>query len=189
MPYIEVEMEVDFWDLDMDKFHKATFDYGHRVIRKAGRAFCQVMLNEIPVWSGMALASLRPLARAVRFALPITPAPGAPNRIKEGEFKGLKGPLVSGTANMEFAFTWATSVEHFNINDQMNVNTIMNPKTGKPYFKLKNPGPWKAVAKAFEAAEAVIDAAMPKVPKPTDYMVRKRARYNPDRGGSFNFGF
>lgn len=180
---IDVTMEIEFLDFDIDKFHKGLFDYGNRLIRRAGRAFCQEIFNNVPVWSGMALASLRPLARAVRFALPITPAEGAPNRISLGESLGGQAPLqtlnVEGTANMEFSFNWRTLVEHFNINDQVNVNRIINPETGKSYFRLKKPGPWKAIDKAQAAAMAVLKEGVAKAPKPTDFMTKKKIVFDP----------
>ncbi len=183
---IDVTMEIEFLDFDMDKFHKGLFDYGNRLIRRAGRAFCQEIFNNVPVWSGMALASLRPLARAVRFALPITPAEGAPNRISLGESLGGQTPLqslsVEGTADMTFSFNWRTLVEHFNINNQVNVNRIINPKTGSSYFRLKKPGPWKAIEKAQSAALKVLSEGVVKAPKPTDFMTKKKIVFDPKLG-------
>jgi len=189
---IETRMEIDFLDFDQDKFHKGLFDYGNRLIRKAGRAFCQEIYNNVPVWSGMSLASLTPLARAVRFAMPITPREGAPDRRAQGRSMG-SAPMdtitVSGTANMEFSFNWTTDVPQFNIHDQTPRATLKDPKAGYTMTGRRVKPAWRAVEQAQEAAEKVIDDGMENVPKPTDYMVRRLITFDPDRGGSINLGF
>jgi len=192
LPQISMRMELDLLDYDVDKFHKGLFDFGNRLIRKAGRAFCQEIYNNVPVWSGMALASLKPLARAVRFGLLITPREGAPDRRALGESMGNQHPLevnqIGGTANMEFAFNWATDVEHFNIHDQRN-SILKDPKAGYTMTGRRVKPAWHAVDKAQQAAEAVIDEGMANVPKDTDYMVRRQITFDPERGGSLNLGY
>jgi len=191
-PFIQARMELDLLDFDIDNFHKGLFDWGNRLIRKAGQAFCQEIYNNVPVWSGMALASLKPLARAVGFALVVTPKEDAPDRRALGESLGNTHPLetnhTSGTANMEFSFNWSTDVEHFNIHDQRKM-TLKNPNAGRTMANGKVSPAWRAVEKAQEAAEAVIDKGMDSVPKPTDYMVRRQITYDPERGGSINLGY
>ncbi len=193
LPHISMRMELDILDYDVDKFHKGLFDYGNRLIRRAGRAFVQEIYNNIPVWSGMALASLRPLARAVRFGLVITPRSDAPDRRSEGESLGDMHPLetssVGGTANMEFTFNWSSDVKHFNIHDQVNHPALKDPKAGYTMTGKRVKPAWRAVEKAQQAAEKVIDEGMLNVPVPTDYMVRRQITFDPDFGGSINLGF
>ena len=183
---IEQKITLDYHDFDIDRFNQAVFDHGVRTIRAAGRAFCKELVKRVPVWSGMALASLRPLARAVRFALPIVPVDGAPDRRALGESLGGSisslapgANMFSSGADMVFSFEWKTLVKHFNINEQMNVNTLRNPKTGKRLYHLKHPGPWHAIPAAQEAAQEEIDKRISKCPKPTDYSVHKILHYNP----------
>ena len=80
---------------------------------------------------------------------------------------------------MKFSFNWETLVDHFNINDQVNINTYINPKTGVPYFKLKNPGPWNAIKQAAEADRIVLEEGVANCPKPTNYMTKKVVDFNP----------
>ena len=192
-PQIEMRMELELLDFDIDKFHKGLFDFGNRLIRKAGRAFCQEIYNNVPVWSGMALASIKPLARAVRFGLVVTPREGAPDRRAQGESLGGQHPLetdsVAGTANMDFSFNWATDVEHFNIHDQRNMSVLKDPKAGYTMTGKRVKPAWKALDKAQQAAKKVIDDGMANVPKPTDYMVRRQITFDPENGGSLNLGF
>ena len=187
-----MRMELDLLDFDIDRFHKGLFDFGNRLIRKAGQAFVQEIYNNVPVWSGMALASIKPLARAVRFGLVVTPREGAPDRRALGESLGNTHPLeinqISGTADMYFSFNWSSNVLHFNIHDQRDM-VLKNPKAGRTMTNKRISPAWRAVEKAQEAAEAVIDDGMASVPKPTDYMVRRQITFDPANGGSINLGY
>ena len=66
---------------------------------------------------------------------------------------------------------------------------INSPNAGKTMSGRRVSPAWKAVEKAQQAAEAVIDEGMKNVPKPTDYMVRRQITFDPNRGSSINLGF
>ncbi len=183
---IDTIMEIEFLDFSIDNFRKGLFDYGNRLIRRAGRAFVQEIYNNVPVWSGMALASIKPLARAVRFALLITPREDAPNRINLGESLGGKVPLrvlqASGTADMEFEFNWRTLVEHFNIHEQRNMPPLKDPRAGYTMTGKRVRPAWKAIEKAQAAAEAVLIEGVNNAPQATDYIIKKRIVFDPKMG-------
>jgi hypothetical protein len=189
--FISASLTLKFYEFNVDKFNKAVFEFGNRIIRKAGRTFCAEIYKSVPVWSGMALASIKPLARAVRFAVPIIPVEDAPDRRALGESlggkMGVKTTILKGDANMWFNFNWETFVDHFNLNDQVDTNKIENIHTGAPCFHLGGKTmtgkvvypPWHAVRNAMKIAYQSLtdDARHP--PKPTTYGRWRFVKYNP----------
>jgi hypothetical protein len=113
-------------------------------------AFLRAVIPEVPVWSGMARGSLRPLAKYLSnragftVSVPIVPVKEAASHIKSGQ------NAAAGEALGRFQFTrvegkmsieMGTDVEHYNFLD---VNQSSRP--------LRHPTPWRSFAAGREAA-------------------------------------
>jgi len=97
----------------------------------------------MPVWSAASRATFAPLASQVEFALAYSPVAGAPDRIDIGigASPGDNGTFERGETPGIYSFTYSTTLPHLIINEYYNANTFLNPE-GKPYFRLKDPGPY-----------------------------------------------
>ncbi len=98
-------------------------------------------MEGIPVWSGASRATFLRLASYVEYVFAFAPVADAPDRIEFG--------LANGTGTFEmdavqgiYRFSYSTTLSHLIINEYYNANTFINPKTDKPYFHLKRPGPY-----------------------------------------------
>ena len=137
--------------IDIARYKAALNERLSEALAQAGCKWLYTVDEIIPTWSGASKATLSPLASYVGYSLVIGVVAGAPNRIDLG--------LAHGSATFEanqdqtrYSFSYATTLPHLVINEYHNANTFINPKTGQPYFHLRNPGPYhfqEAAAKAL----------------------------------------
>ncbi len=135
--------------VDMGKFRQALDE---RLIRETAQGAVKWLTKVIeeatprvgmPVWSAASRATFTPLASQVEFALAYSPVAGAPNRIDIGigASPGDNGTFERGETPGLYSFTYSTTLPHLIINEYYNANTFLDPE-GKPYFRLKDPGPY-----------------------------------------------
>lgn len=105
------------------------------------------VLLAIPVWSGASRATFLKLAREVSFPLTITgikaSARGYISAGKAGPrlgFQQSKGELNRGTQQGVYTFTYGTSLFHLVFNEYNDANA--NPKAGRLFARLHEPGPY-----------------------------------------------
>lgn len=153
--------------LNKGKFVKS-FDAAMKVqTRQAARAWLREIIEHVPVYSGMSIASLLPLGGYLHVAIPITPHPNFYNHRYAGEFNGIAaGQAEGGYAfidnNFKYTFTFSTEVKQFIIND-INVGLGMPP--------LLNPTPWRATELAGVAFKEYLDNNLKnRVPKISDFV-------------------
>ena len=190
IPSISTRLVVDLLEFNERNWEVQTYMFGEKLIRGAGRAFCREVYKNVPVWSGMALGSLRPLARAVHFPMTIIPRPEAPDRRREGSKLGAK-PIdinrVGASRNdVIFSFNWTSDVYHFALHDQRNMR-LKNPNAGYTMEGRRVFPAWHAIEQGMRAAGEYIDKNIHKVPIPTAYSVYRHVEFDPDRGGSFEW--
>ncbi len=138
--------------VDMAKFRQALHEQLGEVLARAAVAWIHVAATEtIPVWSGASRGTFSPLAAHVGYVLSLSPVAGAPDRVALGQGLG-EATFDLGSADPgKYTFSYATTLPWLIVNEYYNANSFINPKTGMPYFHLKNPGPYHFQEKA-EAA-------------------------------------
>lgn len=112
-----------------------------RTLIHAIRRAPHTMGDTFPIQTGEAKASLRPIARFARVALPIRPAPKRPDHTSRGESKG---HFEFTSEDYQYRFTWSTDVEHFLINEFNHI------------ARVRSSTPWHATVAARNAAQAYI---------------------------------
>jgi hypothetical protein len=106
-------------------------------VRQAAREWLRAVIHEVPVYSGQARASLLPLSRYLRVALPIEPTEAGQKRYPGGITKGsVQGQFDFSSEGYVSRFSFSTTVPHFLINE-------FNVGLGQP--PLIHPTPWKSM--------------------------------------------
>jgi len=119
----------------------------------------------VPVWSGASLATFKPLASRVNFAISITPTPLGTRRGQgpgAGSSKSTGKLLINKKAGTYFA-EYSTSLKHLIFNEFNNANTGGDPSV---WGRLRTPGPYNfqiAGAAAFQAAMSSVRLPLPKL--------------------------
>ena len=130
----------DKLELDLGKASK-TFKQALQVqVRQATREFVRAVIIEVPVYTGMARGSLKPIARIVNVAVPISPIAKGRNdkNIAKGESHGHVEFVDKG---LEQGVLISITLAHYLTNEFL---------TGQPDQKqLIHPTPWKS----FEAGK------------------------------------
>lgn len=133
--------------LDLRKFEKELQDYLWRELKHAAGAWLAASGGRVPVWSGMARASLLELSELVDGTIIISPL-RAKSRIPQG--KAL-GTAISKITSESATITITTNVEHYNIQEYRRVE-----KGGSPS------APWRSLeAGATAYRNAASSARLP----------------------------
>ncbi len=107
------------------------------ILRDGAQAWVRAIADAVPVWSGMSLASLKPIADLVGISLNTSPVSGAPDRQSKGRALG-SATFEDGPT--KFSFSWESNVFHYLFNEF---------NDARPYgFHLIRPGPYYSVRKA-----------------------------------------
>lgn len=136
-------------------------------LRQAARAWLRAVIPSVPVYTGMARGTLQPLGRALRVAIPISPV-----AVRKGK------NAAAGSAQSQFEFTssgglytfsWSNDVLHYNINEYNNMSGVI---------PLKNPTPWRSLAKGKAAFDSycanILPGKMPKAGAATNFISEER---------------
>ena len=118
------------------QFHKEMIEN----LKKSTRAWLSAATGKVPVWSGMALASLFEVYATIGGGLIITPRSGVKSRIAQG--------LSLGSAQIKhgpniYSILIKTSVPHYVLQDEQNVG--VSPSA-----------PWQSFPAGLAAARTVI---------------------------------
>lgn len=114
--------------LNTKAISKTLHEYYSRTIREAARTWLRAVLasGRIPVWSGQALATLRPMARQLRVAMqPIKPLEGVKSRVAQGESKGIF--TIEYESLGRYLFKYRTTVPYFHRNETTFVKNLTHP--------------------------------------------------------------
>ncbi len=117
--------------------------------------------NRIPVWSGMALGSVKPVGDFVGISVVISPVSGAfprpGNRVSDGVSAATfpKPTIVPG----RYRFTWASSVPHLAYNDANDANQV-------GFHLTHEPRPWEFKINADKAFEDEMNEGLKAFPWP-----------------------
>lgn len=133
--------------LDTTAYTSQLDDVMQQVLEEGARQWVAAATGRVPIWSGMARASLRPISQLANSQIVISPLQ-AKSRIPEGERLG-DASLVARFP--EYKLTISTAVEHFVIQDDGRVSRGGSPSA-----------PWKS----FEAGNAALRAVISNVPLP-----------------------
>ncbi len=139
--------------------------------RQAARAWLRAVILNVPVWTGEARGSLRPLGQFLRVNVPINPSSSkwAQRAIAQGhtaEAGAAQGKFefkIEGQARVIFEFE--TSVIHYLINEFYNV---------KPPIHLINEVPWYSLKAGKAAYKTYVNENVRKsLPKLKSYLIRE----------------
>jgi hypothetical protein len=133
--------------LDVSSYTASLDEELRRKLEEGARQWVAAATGRVPIWSGMARASLRPITQIANGNIVISPLQ-AKSRIPEGERLG-SAELIARFP--EYKLKISTSVPHFVIQDEQRVSRGGSPRA-----------PWKA----FEAGDAALQAVLSTVTLP-----------------------
>lgn len=141
---------------DMAQYKKVAFNELYSLNERAGRAWLNAIIKEtpIPAWSGASRATFLSLAQALGTSLPISIAPGAPNRIAMGKAAS-QGRIYKDKGKLQVGIEYRSSLGHLNYNEYNQAvagkaypQPWSNNVRYTPYFfQQRGQTAWKAVAK------------------------------------------
>jgi len=151
------------YSFDTAKFNKTLDREMSIVLREGVRLWLRTVLDVIsgaphtvgdnfPIQTGRAKGALQPLGRAVRVAVPISPAPGKKNRSSEGALSSnfeIRDDQ-SHPLSFMYRFNWSTDLEHWATNELNYIEFV------------RSATPWRAIEEADNALDAYINAEIPK---------------------------
>jgi len=117
-------------------FERDLQDRAKLILETAVTSFLQAAYKEVPVSTGMARASIRPLANYLKVNIPISPK--SKSRIGKGEAKGSFDFELGPT---RFICTFRSDVYHYWLNDRFEMN----------YQNGQRPTPWGSMGVGIQA--------------------------------------
>ena len=142
--------------VDVKRFSAKLESQMTQLMTDGAKIFVQKTASKVPVWSGMAAASLLPLAEVLGIHIKITPVDNAPNRIALGRSLSLGASFYNyfkGSLDYRYTFEFKSLVKHFAILDNPDNEPFDNILK---YFKLKTPPPWEAIEYGIEAYRSFV---------------------------------
>lgn len=148
---------------DIDR-HRKVLDQDLQVqMRQAARAWLRETILHVPIWTGMAMGSLKPLGRFLRVKIEIEPNPRAKPRRDKNQAAGEARQSFSFDSNgYNYAFRWTTDVLHYQLNEfhQSGLNAHLAATT-----------PWHSTQYGNKAWDDYIRDTLPKrIPKVTEFL-------------------
>lgn len=153
---------------DFDEYKKVVFNELYNATERAGRAWLNAIIQNTPIpsWSGASRATFSNLAQALGTSLPISIAPGAPNRVAMGKAAGQASELYKDKQKLQVGIYYKSTLGHLNYNEYNQAvagkaypQPWSNAVRYTPYFfqqrgqtawktvaeKVKLPSPWRYV--------------------------------------------
>jgi hypothetical protein len=150
----------EFMDLKFDAngYRKSVDALMEQQMRMAARAWLRAVIPHVPVYTGMARGSLRPLGQFLKVSVPISPiATRKGMGIGAGESKSWFKISKSGG---NYTFEYNSSVAHYEINEFYNVP-----------LPLTHPTPWHSFKYGDEAFNEYARTKMPpRIPRVQDFI-------------------
>jgi hypothetical protein len=147
--------------LNGKKFGKTLDGYLQVQLRQAAREWLRAVIPRVPVYTGTARASLKPLGRFLRVAVPIRPVASRPGM---GQFAGeSQGIFEFKNERFVYTFTIGTGVRHYVTNEFYDV---------RPKIHLQHePIPWQSHAAGQAAFLRYVNSTIPKrMPSIKDFL-------------------
>jgi len=107
----------------------------------------QVVIVEVPIWSGASRATFVKLAQHIDFSVPVSGGPAPVDRSGEG-MAASKGEFEADINSGQYTFTYGTSLPWLIWNEYHNANIDPDPTL---FAKLKKPGPYDFQTKGAAA--------------------------------------
>lgn len=113
------------------------------LMHEAAKAWVKAAIAKVPVYTGTAVASLKPIGAFANQAIPLGShtRKGRPKGSTEGHFEFTDKEFV-------YEFDVSTDVFYYLINEYYDVSQ---------YIHLEHPGPWNSFAAGNAAAQKIID--------------------------------
>jgi hypothetical protein len=146
--------------IDRARFLKELDNELRELLAKSAFEWLNAATSVIPVWSGAALSTFRPLAETISFQLAIAPKPHAPDRRLRGESQS-SGDLDIEPTKGRYFFKYSTQLEHL-IYNEFNGNPAGDPNVFAPDRITNTPYGFQDIARA--AWQKIADEA--KLPAP-----------------------
>lgn len=136
-------------------------------LRQAARAWLRAVLVAVPVWTGTARGSLKPLGAYLRVAVPISPI----------AFRRGKGPEI-GAGQSSFTFgTPKPGLYTFEFNEQVAHYLINEFNDVSEHIHLTHPTPWESFQRGEEAFQKYVDDVLPgRLPRIEDFISQKQIK-------------
>jgi hypothetical protein len=123
------------------KFNKTLDDAMQLALRQAIRSWMRAVLQNVPVYSGMARGSLRAVKSIPglgNIAVPIRPTQNALERVGDRRAEGLALGKASLTANnFRYTFSFESGVPHYRLNEFLNMNRFIRLRSQTPWGSLE----------------------------------------------------
>jgi hypothetical protein len=138
-----VKVKLIYIKLNKGEFNKTLIKNLEKLNREAARAWLKAVITRVPVWSGEARGSLRPLGQFLKEAIPINPSssPGALRAMAAGhtaaagEAQGSFEFKIEGGRRVVFIFN--TQVVHYLINEYYPAPEPNNLITETPWYSFR----------------------------------------------------
>lgn len=161
MPLVRAQFVNLKYDIDR---HRKVLDEDLKIqTRQAARAWLRATFEHVPVWTGMARGSLKPLGRYLRVAIDITPHERAKPTPSKNQAAGeAKQHFVFNSNGYNYSFQWSTDVLHYQLNEfhQSTLNAHLAATT-----------PWHSTQFGNAAWDAYVRDILPKrLPNCSDFI-------------------
>ncbi len=156
MPFIIGQLRNLEYDM---RGHKKTLDAALQTqMRQAARAWLRAVIPHVPVWTGMAASSLKPLGRYLNVAVPIKPRVTRSDKTPE---KGRQQQHFEFENNgYVYTFRWTTEVLHYKLNEYF-----------PSKLKLIHETPWNSTVHGDAAYRKYMRDVLPlRIPRAIDYI-------------------
>jgi len=152
--------------VDIKRYTKTLDKEMNQQMRQAARAWLRAILPKIPVYTGAARASFRPLGAFLRVHIPLAP-------IIPAKMPKAKMPPIA-TKDGVYSFTKEGFVYTFSYDVKLFYITINEFYDVSGHIPLINPTPWEAFKAGEEAWDAYIkDVAPTQFPRPEEFITSK----------------
>lgn len=172
MAGFKVNLKLIYLKFDKERYIKDFKEVLETQNRQAARAWLREVILNVPVWTGEARGSLRPLGQFLKVAVPISPSSSkwarraiaqghtAEAGAQQGQFEFRVEPPL------RIIFEYETQVIHYLINEFYNVN---------PPIHLIQPAPWLSHEKGRVAYQNYINTNLKnKLPNLKSYIIREK---------------
>lgn len=137
------KIKIIYIKLNVGEWTKALVEALEVQNRQAARAWLRTVITKVPVWTGEARGSLRPLGQFLRVAVPISPSSSkwAQKAIREGhtaEAGAAQGQFeFKVEAGRRLLFVFSSDVVHYLINEYYDVSDKIHLINEVPWYSIK----------------------------------------------------
>lgn len=138
-----------------------------QIIRQGARLWLETVAPLVPIQTGMARASLIPLADYLHVSLEVDPLQGFKSRVELGIDAGQGFVLIDDNmSTWRYSFAWKTEVLHYLLNDVYGTPTVIS-------------SPWNSVEHGDEVMWDYLYNEIPRrLPKMAKFIIKTKASYN-----------